>query len=305
MPAITQSAVTLTGELTAFRAVGSSGWGFGTLTVDADRHAITGKLIGVHPGLTVQVTGVWTDTEKYGRQLRVRECTVTRAESPEGIIAWMTSTLPDIGRGRAKALVDRWGAQLWDVIEHDARALTQTPGITPARADAIRAAYLAHRSERDDMVTLRGWGLTDGQVARCVERWRTLAGAVQQIRSNPYVLSRAVYGFGFKRSDAVAMRAGVAYDSPYRIAAGLEHLLDESIGSEGHIYLPSGELRARAIKLLGAPAPAIDEALRAAIRSGEVVRRGTRIYSARLDRAEDTCAEAIAALRARGSRVAA
>lgn len=298
MPAIVQEIVRLTGELTAFRAAGSDGWGFGRLDTGGERIAITGKLVGVRLGDTVEVAGSWAEHPKYGRQLRVHSCTPHQAESASGIIAWLTSTLPDIGRARATAMVERFGAELWSVIELDSARLREIPGLTAERITALCAAYHEHRANRDHMITLRGWGLTDGQIARCVTTWKTLAGVVAQITSNPYRLSQAVYGFGFARADKVAMLAGVPYDSPHRVDAVLEHVLDQAVGAEGHVYLPQGELRTRAHKLTGVPEEQVQQGIDRALRAGDLVRRGVRIYLPRLELAERGWAEFVETMQA-------
>jgi exodeoxyribonuclease V alpha subunit len=292
MPAIRQEVVKVTGELTAFRAVGSDGWGIGTL-LDAERKsvAVTGKLVGVRVGETVEIEGVWAQHERYGQQLKVRKCTPTRPESEEGVVAWLESTLPGIGASRARALVRRFGPRLWDVIENEPNVLAQIDGITHQRVEAIRAAYLAHRKDRDAMILLRGWGLTDGQIARCVTQWKTLEEVVAHIRANPYDLGEHVYGFGFARSDAVAMKAGVKFDSPARIAAGMKHLLDESTGDRGDCWIRFGALQQRTARLLGVEPALVASAIRASIHTGRVVCRESRIYSARMDAVERRYAE--------------
>jgi hypothetical protein len=92
MPAVTQREETLTGELTAFRAVGSDGWGYGTVADGDRRVAVVGKLVGVQPGRTVEITGVWVEHQRHGLQLRVQRCTPVDAVSEVGIIAWLIST---------------------------------------------------------------------------------------------------------------------------------------------------------------------------------------------------------------------
>jgi len=294
MPAIVQQIVCIVGELTAFRAVGSDGWGVGCVTAakDGERHAITGKLLGVQVGDTIEIEGTWVESERYGEQFKVRRCTATTPQTDRGLIAWL-STLPNLGDSRARELVAAFGDTLWAVIERDPAQLCVVSGITPARAEAIAAAYHANRANRDHMILLRGWGLTDNQIARCVERWETLPDVVEAIRFNPYQLSQCVYGFGFMRADKVAMAAGVPYDSPQRIHAALEHVLEEAVANDGHMYMPSGALRARTSKLIGVPAEYVAQQMRAAIRGGRMVRRGTRIYTRRLDEAEQTCADAL------------
>jgi exodeoxyribonuclease V alpha subunit len=211
------------------------------------------------------------------------------------VVAWLGSVLPDVGGARARALVDRFGAELWDVILWKHERLTEVDGITPARADAIREAYLDVEAERVHMVALRGWGLTDSQVARCVAAWGSLPAAVQHIRANPYDLARHVHGFGFERSDMVALKAGVPHDSPARVQAGVRHLLEEA-SAAGHMYMSGGALQRMAAEMLGVPAALIPAAIKDLARSHDVTRRGWRIYLQRLEDAEATCAAVLARL---------
>ena len=291
------SSTTLTGELVSFRELGADGWGSGRLQVQANNRVelvtFTGKLLGASPGDGLELVGVWTTHPKYGRQFKVKQCTSKPPQTVEGIVAWMTSTLPDIGEQRARVLVERFGAGLWETIERTPLALCAINGITPKRAHAIADAYKANRADRDALIALRGYGLTDAQVRRCVDRWETLEDAVANIRANPYDLIDAVPGFGFKRADAVALLAGVAKDSPVRMAAALWHVLNETVATRGHVFVPSGELRARTATLLEVTPAEVWPALRAQLAAGRVVMRAQRIYAAGLEHSEATAAEAL------------
>lgn len=294
MPAIRQEQVTIIGELAAWRAI-RDGWGFGELRAGKERIAFTGSLVGVRLGDTVEACGVWVEHPKFGRQLKVKTCTPAALErSTAGLVPWLASTLPDVGEERARQMVERFGDQLWDVILMQHERLTEVPGITSKRADAIREAYMRHVADRDDMIRLRGWGLTDSQIARCVEQWGELDETVRRIQSNPYELTSTVHGFGFKRADAVAQRAGVKLDAPERLRAGVEFVVDEA-GGEGHCYLSGAALQRMAAELLGVPAKLIGAAIKAAAEpGGRLVRRDWRVYPVRLDRAEAACARGFA-----------
>jgi len=300
MPAIVQQVVSLHGELAAFTARSADGWGTGTLRTEAETVPITGKLVGVRVGDAVALEGIWVDHPRWGRQLKVRSCTAVRPQTADGTVAWLASTLPDVGLGRAKKLVERFGDELWDVIEHHLDELTKVEGITPARAKAIQEAYRKHSAQRDHMIALRGWGLTDSQIARCLEQWGTLGAVIDRVRENPYQLAQCVYGFGFKRADEVAMKAGVKFDSPARVAAGVEHVLDEEC-AKGHCFLPAGALVRITQKLLGVQSQPVATAIRTAVRSGRAVRRGARVYSRRMDQAEEQCAVALRRLLGRAA----
>lgn len=298
--ATASSAVTLAGELASFAVRGSDGWGTGTLIAKDGAHSVVGKLVGAAAGETVELEGAWSEHPKYGRQFKFRTCTAVRPESADGIIAWLCATLPGLGPVRARQLTDRFGDELWATIESNHRALCAIDGITPARADAIRTAYDKNRADRDHMIKLRGWGMTDGQIARALEAWGSLPKTIAHVQQNPYELSQVVFGFGFTRADAVAMKAGVKYDSPFRIAAGVEHVLEEQT-TKGHCYLPSGALVTMAGKLLGVDERRVVGALVSAIRSGRVVRRGKRLFARRLDEAEEQCAAGLRRLLGRAA----
>lgn len=297
MTAVRRETVTIKGELIAWRAVNADGWGYGEVRSPSETASVIGTLVGVRVGDTVELVGAWADNPRYGRQLKVRVCTVERPQSAEGIIAWLASTLPDIGEGRARALVERYGDKLWHVIETAHEALASVEGITPKRAEAIHAAYLKHRAERDHMIALRGWGLTDNQIARCRAVWGDIASVVDHVHANPYELSQHVHGFGFLRADKVARKAGVAEDAPERLQAGVEHVIAEAAAA-GHCFLSGKRLQAEAAspKVLGVDPDKLPRAILAAAASGRVVRNGWRYYARRLDAAERSCADAICRL---------
>ena len=293
MTMLEHKTVTLRGSLIMHRVITADGWGTAQVeTGVGELVSCTGKLLSVRVGDAVELEGSWTDHPSYGRQLKVRSCIPVTPDSAEGAVRWMASRLPDIGERRARALCEAFGDALWHVIEHEHVRLTEVEGITAARAEAVRTAYLTVAGEREYMVTLRGWGLTDGQVARCVAAWGELRSVVEHVRADPYELAAVVQGFGFLRADKVARAMGIAPDAPARIRAGIVHMLDQG-ASEGHCYVAGGKLRDMAARMLGVPESLIVPQIFAVVEAGRVVRRGWRVYSARLDAAEQACASAL------------
>ncbi len=296
---------TIRGELTAWRHV-RQGWGFGELepvgASGADRllDAIrfTGTLVNARVGDTLELTGSFVTDPKYGRQFKAKSAVAVRAEGSDGAIKWMSSRFPGIGDTRARELKEAFGDTLWHVIEHEPERLAQIKGITLERARAISETYKSVAGERDSMVTLRGWGLTDGQIAHCVERWESLERVVAELRRNPFLLSQEVHGFGFKRADEVGRLMGIRKDAPERIKAGVEHTLEEAM-TKGHVYVPGKALQRMTSELLGVSEELVGPAIRAVAESGRIVRRGWRVYTRRMDYAEEQCASGLRRLLAR------
>lgn len=283
------------GELVFFDVRKPDGWGTGAIRTSAgELHKITGVLGSVKPGESVELAGEWADTPRYGRQFKVKQCVGTVPQTLAGVVTWMSNALPEVGEKRAREMVMRWGvAGLWELLETEPQRLCVISGITPERAEAIAQAYRARSVDRDAMITLHGWGLTDKQIERCKEQWDCEAGgAVQTIRANPYVLMDDVTGFGFKRADDVAVRSGIDHDSPMRIGAALRHLMGETL-SQGHCFVTQGKLRVMAEKLLELPATTITPVLQTQYYNGRLVLRGQRVYLPRLDLDEADSAKKI------------
>lgn len=284
---------TLHGQLLDFAPKTADGWGVGTVRAEDGSHAkVTGKLLGVRVGDSVELSGQWLET-RYGRQFKVRQAPATVPQTTAGVVAWMASALPEVGERRALAMIARFGvAGLFETIETEPRALCCIDGITAERADAIAIAYEEQRADRDAMIVLRGWGLTDRQVERCLRHWQSAADIVDEVRHNPYVLMDHVSGFGFQRADDVAVRAGIPLDSPMRIAAALHHVLAEQVAA-GHCFVPQGKLRVMVERLLGLAEPLIAAAMHDQYAAGRLVTRGQRVYPPRLEVDEADAADKI------------
>ena len=281
---------TLRGELVSFSRKSADGWGVGKLRVaDADELVtIVGKILDTREGDTVELSGRYVTHQQWGEQFKIEGCIAQRAESAEGVVRWLASTLPGIGDKRAHGLIAHFGGvqQLWQVIETDAGRLAEVDGITPDRAQAIHAAYVEHSATRDNMICLRGWGLTNNQIQHCLDAWQTLDEVVHQVRCNPYLLARHVHGFGFARADEVAKLAGMKHNAPERIEAGIVHVLQEA-AIAGSCWLWGGALqRIAADELLKVSFDEVAQGILSAARMGLILRRGKRIYSARMETIE-------------------
>lgn len=303
---ITPQTQTIRAQLVDLRVKTQDHWGVAKLRPvrGGGELKATGKFLGASVGDTVEVTGRMVRDARWGNQFKVSHCERLTPEGSAGTIAWLSSRLPNLGEARARALVEAFGDQLWVVIETDHEKLAHVRGITPARADAIRDAYLEGKADRDAVIALRDWGLTDGQIGRCRQLWGPLSEVIAQLQQDPYRLHE-VDGFGFLRADDVARRMGVASDSPSRIAAGVAHLLREASG-HGHTYVGGKKLQSMALRLLDLGeehTAAVGRVMRDACADGRLaLREGWRVYTPKLADAEQRVADTVRALLERGKR---
>jgi exodeoxyribonuclease V alpha subunit len=277
----------LKGELVDFVVRSADHWGTGVVRTvhDGGNVKISGKMLGAKIGDTVELEGFFDET-KWGRQFKVRACEVVIPTDASGVIGWLASNLPQISKRRAEELVQRYGVDgVWRLLEEcDYASICEIDGITHDRAKEIFEAYKANKADRDRVVRFKSWGLTDGQIGRVLAEWGNDAEA--KLQENPYLLIKHVDGFGWTRADAVAMRMGVAKDSPARIAAGILDVMSEAT-VHGNVYVPFGAIvRVTAEKKCGVPVEPVESALRELLKSDELVCRGPKVYLPKLARAE-------------------
>ena len=121
---------------------------------------VAGVMTDAIEGDRVILGGEFTTHPKFGDQFRVESFFRDVPDTGQGAVSWLIEHLPDIGPARAQVLVDKFGADLWSVLDKgELSQLTTVSGITDQRAKDIRNAYLTHRSEREAMVAYMDLGL--------------------------------------------------------------------------------------------------------------------------------------------------
>lgn len=295
----TQELEVLRGQVASVKLL-KDGWGRAMVRAGSGDAAVAvmGTVLGVDEGTTVECHGRWDVHPQYGRQFKASSISTVVPSSAEGAIAWIASKLPAVGRKRATELVELYGIPaLWDVLEQEPERLVEVKGITAEAAEKIGQEYRRVKGERDEMVTLRGWGLSEYQITKCREAWK--GAVVAELRADPFRLAEVVEGFGFKRADEVARRMGTPSDHPSRIRACIVHMLREAEGA-GHCYVVSGALVRIVSDELGLEGAIVARELGRAVGLGAVVQDGARIYSASTHRAEQGVARRALAMLGRG-----
>lgn len=285
---------TLRGELSSFREVGKHGWGVGEVrTADAGgTMPIVGKVLGAVPGDSVLLKGRWDEHPRYGHQFKVFSCEVTVPQDASGIVGWLCTRLPDVGRARAEAIVQAVGAEhVWHVIEREPERLLSVSGITKKRLRGIVEAYAAHREERDQVVQLKGWGLSDHQISVLRSVWGDDIGP--RLKKDPYGTIRHIPGFGWKKADALARRMGIEHDAISRIGAAATYVLQKA-AEAGHCWVGPKSM----VRQVGRVAELGDKLARVAQALDEhppdgLVRIGGRWCLEHLDAAEQRAADAM------------
>src|SRR5580704_17198095 len=267
--------------------------GFCVLRVKTKGHreeaTVVGSLPSVNAGEWLAAEGYWVRDRDHGLQFKATMMKTVPPTTAEGVERYLGSGLvKGIGTILAKKLVVRFGAEVLGVIEKRPSELQSLDGIGPKRRERIAHAWQEAKQVREIMLFLHSHGVSTSRAVRIFKTYGEQA--IEQVRSNPYMLAKDIYGIGFATADQIAQRVGIPRDSSNRARAGIDHVLLEAT-SDGHCALPLGKLKLAAIKLLEVPEGTVEQALSQMLTGGslllEEIDAEPLIFLPHLRRAED------------------
>jgi len=245
-----------------------SGYFVARVTVGNREQTVTGTAPVINPGEQFSAKGAWVKTN-WGPQFKASEMNLTAPSMVDGILKYLSTAIEGIGPGLAKKMVDAFGEDVFNVIEKEPERLASVKGIGKKKAASCVEAYKEQQSIREIMVFLHQVGLSRNRAKRVFDAYGN--DAVDNIKKNPYVLCRDIWGMGFSTADGVARKQGIAVDSEYRVRAGILHVLKEA-AKGGSCGLPVQLVLEQASELLEVSYDRIEECIDFEIESEGLVR---------------------------------
>ena len=257
---------------------------------------VVGNLPAVTAGERLQAVGEWIDDPHYGRQFRARRLHAEAPVTAEGIERFLASGLIEgIGKEYARRIVDRFGTEVFDIIDHASQRLEEIEGIGAKRRRQIKASWRQQGTVRDIMVFLHGHGISAARASRIFKTYGE--DAIGIVQANPYRLAEDITGIGFQTADEIAGRMGQATDAPARLRAGVDHVLKQAAGTDGHCALPREELLRRATEALRVESALVEETVTGLLSTGDLIQGHlggkSLIFLAELHAAECAVAERV------------
>ena len=243
------------------------------LRVDGEDEPIT--VVGCIPcaaaGEGMTVTGVWVNHPVHGPQLSAESVERRLPQEEEDIVSYLSSgILKGIGPATAQRVVERFGADALRVLEEEPERLKTIKGITAKKAMELSEAFRALTGLRRVMEFLARYDLPV-YLAMAVQRTYG-DNALQMLRDDPYLLSRAQFGVDFAVADAIAISMGFGGDDPCRLRAAIEYELAHNAGN-GHVFLPREKLLSATSQLVDVDTDMVETALDKLIDSFAVVEK--------------------------------
>lgn len=230
---------------------------------------VVGVVASVNTGEWITAQGTWMRDREHGLQLKADSIACSAPNSREGIEKYLGSGLiKGIGPVYAKKLVDKFGEEIFAIIDQCSVRLEEIDGIGPTRRRKIKAAWAEQKVVREIMVFLHSHGVSASRALRIYKTYGE--NAIEAVRADPYTLAKDIHGIGFKSADLIAQKLGLPRDSIIRAQAGIKHTLLDAT-NQGHCALPRGTLIEEAAQLLGVDIAIVEQALERLILNAEVM----------------------------------
>ena len=211
--------------------------------------SFAGKFGGLREKDRVILYGEHGVHEKYGEQFAAARFEYDTEYDIEGIANYIASNpaMKGIGMARAVKIAKLCGDDFDRIVTGEPERLTAIPGVTMEIAQTLHAEWVRHKEYNKCMTRLAAYDLTHKQIMSLVEKYGNNAARV--IEENPYRLIEDVTGYGFKKADLIARKAGTPKTSPHRIRSAILYVLENALG-DGDCYVEYRDLIGRAEKIL-------------------------------------------------------
>lgn len=226
--------------------------GFTVIEMNSAGELITavGTIADASAGEDVVLTGHWDTHVTFGRQFRFSDCKRSLPDSTSKLYRYLSSgTIKGVGPKTALKIIERFGDDSLDVLEHTPERLAVITGISKQKAIDIGNEFNHQFSMRKIMIELENYGIS---AVECTSIYKYFGiNAVSTIRENPYCLCGTVNGFGFDRVEKLSADMALQPKSEYRNRAGILHIINHNLYANGHTCIPRRKITAPSENLLG------------------------------------------------------
>ena len=133
---------------------------------------IVGKAQAVWEGEDVRASGQWVTDKVHGRQFKADDITCVAPKSIVGIERYLASGLiKGIGKVLAKRIVETFGAETLNVLEHQSARLREMPKLGKAKIEQIRTAWHANETMRENMIFGQTYGISIVKMTKIVRKY--------------------------------------------------------------------------------------------------------------------------------------
>jgi exodeoxyribonuclease V alpha subunit len=203
---------------------------------------ILDNMFGDITGLRYKFEGYFT-TDKFGKIFVIEKASMQTHE----LYFFLSKIVKGIGEKLALTLTEKFGDELEEIIENNPDKLMEISGIKEKKKNAIVKQWNEFSHLRKISKFLGEYGISANLIAKVYSFFGE--HSVEIIKNNPYSLTQ-IQGIGFKKADEIALKAGIEHDSPERILACANYIVEKEAFESGHTYLLKDELISKIREIL-------------------------------------------------------
>lgn len=225
-----------------------NGYTIAVMETEDEYFTVVGCLPSCVKGSSYKLRGTFKVHPTYGEQFAFNEFEEMLPTGKAGIEGFLASgVIKGIGPKMAAAIVNLFGEETLEIMEHEPEKLSRVSGIGPKKAESIAESFAAHREFANVSMFFQEYGVSADYALKLYKIYG--ASATELIKENPYRLVEEVYGIGFRKADTIAEKMGIEKESTFRIHSGIKYGLSYYVG-EGNTYMPQQELCEKVAELL-------------------------------------------------------
>ncbi|MCR5608934.1 MAG: ATP-dependent RecD-like DNA helicase [Lachnospiraceae bacterium] len=218
------------------------------LVTEDDEMACVGNLTYISEGEYIKAKGDIITHQLYGEQLKITEYEVIVPKDSVAMERYLASgAIKGIKESLAHKIVSKFKDNTFYVIENEPERLAEIKGISEKKARDIAVQFEEKREMRNAMIFLQQYNISNTLALKIYSKYGYKMYDI--IKENPYKLAEDITGVGFKIADDIAIKAGINYDSEYRIRAGVLYELNMEAGN-GNVFVYEEELFKKVLSLL-------------------------------------------------------
>jgi len=124
----------------------------------------------------------------------------------------------------------------------DIGELCKVKGIGPSIAQKLCERYEGCKDNSTAYIGLKDLGLTKNAIDKLVKFYGSPDIVISKIDANPYILATEVSGYGWLKTDAIAMKKGFAKDCRFRVEAYTKYFLEQQADQAGNSWVKINDL---------------------------------------------------------------
>jgi len=179
-------------------------------------------------------------TNQYGIQFKAKSFSRRNEQTLEGVVAYLSSDFfPGIGKTTATKIFNTLGSDCLEKIRNDKNVLDEV-NLTEAQKDVIYNNLLENKIKEETTLGFLKMGITMTMSLKIMSFLKE--NALEIVKNNPYCLIDLVEGICFYKADKIALENGIEKNSPLRMEALINYLINGYIYSYGDTYIEYDKL---------------------------------------------------------------